>query len=80
MATSSTPSFDASFLASLATTSSKIRYLDKCGLSRGAIAKLLNKRYQHVRNVLLEANKKPANDPIAPMIAADLNVGTKAKI
>jgi len=39
-------------------TSQKIRALDKLGLTRGAIAKLLNKRYQHVRNVLITPIKK----------------------
>ncbi len=40
-------------LTSLPTVSSKIRYLNDCGLSRGDIARKLNKRYQHVRNVLI---------------------------
>jgi len=39
-------------------TSQKIRALDKLGLTRGGIAKLLNKRYQHVRNVLITPIKK----------------------
>jgi len=39
-------------------TSQKIKTLDKLGLTRGAIAKLLNKRYQHVRNVLITPIKK----------------------
>jgi hypothetical protein len=34
-------------------TSQKIRALALEGLERGMIAKLLNKRYQHVRNVLI---------------------------
>lgn len=33
--------------------SQKIRKLDSEGFSRGQIAKYLNKRYQHVRNVLV---------------------------
>lgn len=33
--------------------SQKIRKLNSEGFSRGAIAKYLNKRYQHVRNVLI---------------------------
>jgi hypothetical protein len=39
-------------------TSQKIRALATEGLSRGAIAKVLNKRYQHVRNVLITPIKK----------------------
>lgn len=34
-------------------TSKAIRGLDKAGFDRGAIAKMLGKRYQHVRNVLI---------------------------
>lgn len=33
-------------------TSAKIRALDRIGVKRSAIAELLGKRYQHVRNVL----------------------------
>ncbi len=40
-------------LKSLTTVSSKIRYLDSLGMSRSQIAKKLDKRYQHVRNVLI---------------------------
>jgi hypothetical protein len=40
------------------TTSGKIRRLDAMGLTRGQIAKVLNKRYQHVRNVLITPVKK----------------------
>jgi DNA-binding transcriptional regulator YiaG len=40
-------------LESLATTSGKIRFLDSEGLSRGDIARVLNIRYQWVRNVLI---------------------------
>lgn len=42
-----------SHIDSLATVSSKIRYLDEQKLTRTEIAKVLNKRYQHVRNVLI---------------------------
>ncbi len=38
---------------SLPTTSSKIRYLDSLGWSKGDISRFLEKRYQHVRNVLI---------------------------
>ncbi len=37
---------------SAATVSDKIRALDAAGYSRAAIARMLGKRYQHVRNVL----------------------------
>jgi len=40
------------------TKSSQIRYLDSCGLKRGQIAKVLNIRYQWVRNVLITPIKK----------------------
>jgi len=33
--------------------SQKIRKLHSLGFSRGSIAKFLNKRYQHVRNVIV---------------------------
>lgn len=39
-------------LASRATVADKIRALDKLGFPRAEIARLLGKRYQHVRNVL----------------------------
>jgi hypothetical protein len=34
-------------------TSQKIRHLHSLGFTRGQIAKFLEKRYQHVRNVLV---------------------------
>jgi hypothetical protein len=34
-------------------TSAKIRYLASTGMSRGDIARVTGKRYQHVRNVLI---------------------------
>ena len=40
-------------LDSCTTTSSRIRYLNSIGQTRSQIAKRLNKRYQHVRNVLI---------------------------
>ena len=36
----------------LSTVSAKIRYLDKRGMKRADIARKLNIRYQHVKNVL----------------------------
>ena len=41
------------------TTSSQIRYLNAIGWTRGDIARKLNKRYQHVRNVLITPVKNP---------------------
>lgn len=40
-------------LAVMKNTSTKIRYLASLNMTRGAIAKQLNVRYQHVRNVLI---------------------------
>lgn len=43
--------------------STAIRTLTAVGFSRGETAKMLNKRYQHVRNVLIEAARsQEAND------------------
>ena len=39
-------------VGSLTTTSSKIRFLNDQGMQRADIARYLNKRYQHVKNVL----------------------------
>lgn len=53
--------------------SDRIRDLDKAGHSRAEIARLLGKRYQHVRNVL-EADKLKASPPAkaaAPTKARD---------
>lgn len=41
----------------LKTKSAVIRYLSSEGMKRGEIAKLLNIRYQHVRNVLIQPVK-----------------------
>ena len=46
-------------LDKLPTTSSKIRYLDSKDYSRGDISRILNIRYQHVRNVLITPVKNP---------------------
>lgn len=48
-----TISHDSKKLNSMTTKSSKIRYLNSVGYSRSEIAKLLEIRYQHVRNVLI---------------------------
>lgn len=39
-------------LDKLPTISAKIRYLDKENFTRSRIAKIMDKRYQHIRNVL----------------------------
>lgn len=46
-------------LSKCPTTSAKIRLLNAEGFSTGAIAKVLGKRYQHVRNVLVTPVAKP---------------------
>lgn len=50
--------YDVSELSTLAGKSSKIRYLTSKGLTRSEISKLLNIRYQHVRNVQVTLLKK----------------------
>lgn len=45
-------------LNSMKTKSDEIRYLSLIGLKRGEIAKYMNIRYQHVRNVLTKELKK----------------------
>ena len=52
----------AAWKGSGATVSDRIRALDRSGHSRAEIARLLGKRYQHVRNVL-EADKLKASMP-----------------
>ena len=45
----------------------KIRALDRAGVARAEIARFLGKRYQHVRNVLVELAPRPAvGDPTPP--------------
>lgn len=51
----------ATMYADLTTTSAKIRYLHAEGFSRGQIALKTNKRYQHVRNVLITPLKRQLN-------------------
>lgn len=45
-------------LSSIKSISDKIRYLDKEGFPYATISRHLNKRYQHVRNVLQAEPKK----------------------
>ena len=47
-------------LKAIPTVSGQIRFLHAQGLKRGTIAKMLGKRYQHVRNVLIAPLKKTA--------------------
>ena len=49
----------ASQLNKFKTTSAKIRFLASKDMSRGDIARTLQIRYQHVRNVLITPVKKP---------------------
>lgn len=54
-------------LAGQTTVSDQIRALHHGGYSRAEIARLLNKRYQHVRNVLVEDERRGAHRvPSAP--------------
>lgn len=53
----------------LPSKSAKIRYLASIGMSRSQIAKKLDIRYQHVRNVLVQATKKTEVDM---MVEGDL--------
>lgn len=53
--------FDAAaYIKECGGVSQAIRKLDAEGMKRGDIAKKLNKRYQHVRNVLIQPLKKSA--------------------
>ncbi len=59
-ATSATTLSAAELIAKFGSVSGAIRGLAAEGKSRGDIAKMLNKRYQHVRNVLITPVKKTA--------------------
>lgn len=48
----------AELIAKLGTKSAAIRHLDSEGFTRSQIAKTLDIRYQHVRNVLITPLKK----------------------
>lgn len=54
------------------TTSAKIRYLHGEGFTKGQIAEFLNKKYQHVRNVILTPLKRPAKSVEAVEISEDM--------
>lgn len=70
----------------LKTTSDKIRALDEAGFERADIARFLNKRYQHIRNVLVaprparRAAKQEAAQPRAFSLAANANSNLKARV
>ena len=49
----------AAYIEACGGVSKAIRQLTDAGFSRGEVAKMLNKRYQHVRNVLITPIKKP---------------------
>lgn len=54
-----TPAYDVEgLMKKFVTKSAVIRHLDSEGVKRGEIAKMLNIRYQHVRNVLITPIKK----------------------
>lgn len=55
--------------AELPTKSQKIRLLHDHGVSRSAIAKYLNIRYQHVRNVVIAPRPKGAAPNAGPTAA-----------
>jgi hypothetical protein len=65
-----------SLLAPYATVSAKIRALDAAGYKRADIARILGKRYQHVRNVLEE--KAPRTPRAAPEPAGMAETGGQA--
>lgn len=58
--TSTEPTFNyADLLNEHKTVSGVIRYLASKGQTKGQIAKITGKRYQHVRNVLITPVKNP---------------------
>jgi hypothetical protein len=59
----------ATWVGTTRSVSDRIRDLDKAGHSRAEIARMLGKRYQHVRNVL-EADKLKASAPAATPVPA----------
>jgi len=59
------PNVDMSKYAHLATKSDKIRAMHADGIAKADIGRLLDIRYQHVRNVLTQPMKKQMNQPAA---------------
>ncbi len=71
--------------AGLPTKSAKIRALGKAGYQRADIARFLKIRYQHVRNVLLDAESKQAaraqdNAPPKPPAQVWVQVGSDGRV
>jgi AbrB family looped-hinge helix DNA binding protein len=66
-----------SVVEGLVTTSEKIRALDKAGYLRADIARFLDKRYQHVRNVLVGPAPKASRHQSGPNSAPS---GLKTRI
>ena len=58
------------------TVSDKIRALDAAGHPRAEIARVLGKRYQHVRNVL-EADKLSHRGEVEPSAAGGVAEGSR---
>lgn len=58
-------------LAGCKTVAAKIRALDAAGYPRAEIARILGKRYQHVRNVLEEPRKAGQSAPAPGMAEGD---------
>jgi hypothetical protein len=52
------PTYNEDEYAKCQNTSQRIRFLAGAGWTRGSIAKKLGKKYQHVRNVLIQPVKK----------------------
>ncbi|WP_309084057.1 AbrB/MazE/SpoVT family DNA-binding domain-containing protein [Chelativorans sp.] len=66
----------------LTTTSDKIRALDEAGFDRADIARFLDKRYQHVRNVLVAPRPKKKGAPSSggPAAASEALGSLKGKV
>lgn len=63
----------ARFIASTASVSDKIRALAAAGYPRAEIARILGKRYQHVRNVLEADKAKQAGAGARPKVSGNLS-------
>lgn len=76
----------------LSTVSDKIRALDAAGFARADIARFLDKRYQHVRNVLVarkpsrtlparsEVPASPSEDTTSRRLKARLQIGAGGRV
>lgn len=69
-------------VAGLRTKSDKIRALGRARYERGDIARYLGIRYQHVRNVLVDAEQKesPRRDPDKPPRQEWAQVGPEGRV